>query len=38
MDCVSVEILKMEISKYPEFLNLRQKLMAQKMREYYLKL
>lgn len=38
MNCVPVEILEMEIGNYPEFLNLRRKLMAQKMREYYFKL
>lgn len=38
MNCVPVEILEMKIGNYPEFLNLRRKLMAQKMREYYFKL
>ncbi|SEG43264.1 GmrSD restriction endonuclease domain-containing protein [Algoriphagus boritolerans] len=38
MNCVPVEIMDMTLDDYPEFLNLRRKLMADKMREYYFKL
>lgn len=38
MNCVPVEIMNMTLDDYPEFLNLRRKLMAEKMREYYFKL
>lgn len=35
MNCVPIEILEMEIDDYSEFLNLRRKLMASKIKEYY---
>ncbi len=35
MNCVPLEIQEMDIEHYPEFLNLRRKLMAQKIKEYY---
>jgi len=35
MNCVPTEILEMEIDEYNEFLNLRRKLMATKIKEYY---
>jgi hypothetical protein len=35
MNCVPVEIMQMEIDDYSEFLSLRRKLMAAKIREYY---
>jgi len=35
MNCVPTEILEMEIDDYSEFLNLRRKLMATKIKEYY---
>lgn len=37
-NCVPTEIMEMTIDDYPEFLTLRRKLMAEKMREYYFKL
>lgn len=35
MNCVPTEILEMNIDDYSEFLNLRRKLMATKIKEYY---
>ncbi len=35
MNCVPIEILEMNIDDYTEFLNLRRKLMATKIKEYY---
>lgn len=35
MNCVPIEIMKMGIDDYQEFLTLRRKLMAQKIKEYY---
>ncbi len=37
-NCVPVEIMTMSIDDYPEFLVLRRKLMAQKIKEYYFSL
>lgn len=37
-NCVPMEIMEMTIADYPDFLTLRRKLMAEKMREYYFKL
>lgn len=34
-NCVPAEIMEMDIGNYPDFLNLRRKLMAEKMRDYY---
>lgn len=38
MNCVPTEIMEMSIDDYQEFLTLRRKLMAQKIKEYYNKL
>jgi hypothetical protein len=38
MNCVPPEIMEMKIDDYQDFLDLRRKLMARKMREYYFKL
>lgn len=38
MNCVPIEIMEMNIDDYPEFLNLRRKLMATKIKEYYFSL
>ena len=38
MNCVPTEIMEMSIDDYQEFLHLRRKLMAQKIKEYYNKL
>lgn len=38
MNCVPIEIMQMNIDDYPEFLNLRRKLMAAKIKEYYFSL
>lgn len=38
MNCVPTEIMEMNIDDYQEFLTLRRKLMAQKIKEYYNKL
>lgn len=38
MNCVPIEIMQMNIDDYPEFLNLRRKLMATKIKEYYFSL
>mgnify|MGYP003609265509 CR=1 FL=1 len=38
MNCVPTEIMEMSIDNYEEFLTLRRKLMAQKIKEYYNKL
>jgi hypothetical protein len=35
MNCVPVEIMEMNIGDYQDFLTLRRKLMAQKIKEYY---
>lgn len=35
MNCIPVEIMEMTISDYQDFLSLRRKLMANKMKEYY---
>ena len=35
MNCVPTEIMQMSIDDYPSFLNLRRKLMATKIKEYY---
>jgi hypothetical protein len=38
MNCVPLEIMQMDINSYSEFLNLRRKLMANKIKEYYFSL
>jgi len=38
MNCVPAEIMQMGINDYSEFLNLRRKLMANKMKDYYFSL
>ena len=38
MNCVPVEIMQMDINNYSEFLNLRRKLMANKIKDYYFSL
>jgi hypothetical protein len=38
MNCVPIEIKQMSIDDYPEFLNLRRKLMATKIKDYYFSL
>lgn len=38
MNCVPTEIMQMNINNYPQFLNLRRKLMATKMKEFYFSL
>lgn len=38
MNCVPVEIMDMKIEDYPDFLQLRRKLISEKLREYYFKL
>ena len=38
MNCVPVEIMGMKIDDYPDFLQLRRKLISEKLREYYFKL
>jgi hypothetical protein len=38
MNCVPIELKQMSIDDYPEFLNLRRKLMATKIKEYYFSL
>lgn len=38
MNCVPIEIMQMNIDDYPEFLDLRRKLMATKIKEYYFSL
>lgn len=38
MNCVPIEIREMQIADYGEFLNMRRKLMAQKIKEYYFSL
>lgn len=38
MNCVPLEIMQMEFDDYPEFLILRRKLMANKIKEYYFSL
>ncbi|MCF8465758.1 MAG: DUF262 domain-containing protein [Flavobacteriales bacterium] len=38
MNCVPLEIMNMEVSQFDEFLSVRRKLMAQKMKEYYFSL
>jgi len=38
MNCVPLEIMEMKIDDYQDFLYLRRKLMAKKMRQYYFKL
>ena len=38
MNCVPTEIMEMNIDDYQDFLTLRRKLMAQKIKEYYNKL
>ena len=38
MNCVPTEIMEMSIDDYQDFLTLRRKLMAQKIKEYYNKL
>ena len=35
MNCVPIEIMQMNIDYYNDFLNLRRKLMATKIKEYY---
>ena len=35
MNCIPVELMEMTISDYQDFLSLRRKLMAAKMKEYY---
>mgnify|MGYP006361133145 CR=1 FL=1 len=35
MNCVPIEIMGMDINDYQDFLTLRRKLMAQKIKEYY---
>jgi hypothetical protein len=35
MNCIPVELMEMTISDYQDFLSLRRKLMANKMKEYY---
>jgi len=35
MNCVPTEIMEMNIDDYQNFLTLRRKLMAQKIKEYY---
>lgn len=35
MNCVPTEIMQMDINDYPEFLNLRRRLIATKIKEYY---
>ncbi len=37
-NCIPSEIMNMDINDYPEFLDLRRKLMAKKMRDYYFSL
>ena len=37
-NCVPLEITQMSVEDYPEFLTLRRKLMAAKMRDYYFSL
>lgn len=37
-NCVPAEIMDMDVSNYPEFLTIKRKLMAQKMRAYYFSL
>ncbi len=38
MNCVPSELMEMDIEHYYEFLTLRRKLMASKIKEYYLSL
>ncbi len=38
MNCVPVEIMDMKIEDYPDFLQLRRKLISEKLRKYYFKL
>ena len=38
MNCVPIEIMQMSIEDYSEFLSLRRKLMATKIKEYYFSL
>jgi hypothetical protein len=38
MNCIPVEIMDMTINDYSEFLNLRRKLMANKIKDYYFSL
>jgi hypothetical protein len=38
MNCVPIEIRQMSIDDYPEFLNLRRKLIATKIKDYYFSL
>lgn len=35
MNCIPTEIMEMNIDNYPDFLSLRRRLMAQKIKEYY---
>lgn len=38
MNCIPKELIEMDASHYNDFLNMRRKLMAQKIKEYFLKL
>jgi hypothetical protein len=38
VNCVPLEIMEMDISNYADFLTLRRKLMATKIKEYYFSL
>ncbi len=37
-NCIPAEIMEMDVDDYPEFLDMRRKLMAKKMRDYYFSL
>ncbi|MEJ7577421.1 MAG: DUF262 domain-containing protein [Pyrinomonadaceae bacterium] len=37
-NCIPAEIMEMDVDDYPEFLDLRRKMMAKKMRDYYFSL